>query len=240
MKIAICDDEKPFQKMLSKIINNYMSNKNHNCIIDTYSSGKELLEFNEKLGQYTIIFLDINMEELDGIDTAMKIRSYSRDVYIAFVTAYVKYSLEGYKVNAIRYLLKSNKNFDLTVSECMDAILFDINYEVPKKVFNFRECKKELYIDRIIYIESQLHIVTYHVIENKKKIFTMATTLNEVEQELSDYSFLRIHQSFLVNLKHVKDINSYMAILDDGSKLPIPRAKYKKIKEQFTAYKGEL
>lgn len=90
--------------------------------IDTFSSGKEFVELGIEMVKYKIVFLDINMDELDGIMTAKKIRENSKDMFIVFVTAFVNYTIEGYKVDAVRYILKDNKNLFASVYECMDAI----------------------------------------------------------------------------------------------------------------------
>ncbi len=100
--------------------------------------------------KYTAIFLDINMEKIDGIKAAEKIREVSRKVFIVFVTAYVTYSLEGYRLDAVRYLLKSNVNFPGTVNECMDAIMDKLNYSVTKREFDFKEGKKEISLESIL------------------------------------------------------------------------------------------
>lgn len=100
-KIAVCDDESLFAENLKELISNYMTEKDLVFEIDTYISGKKLLEQGVKVTQYEIIFLDINMEEIDGIKAAETIRELSRDVFIVFVTAYVDYSLEGYRLDVI-------------------------------------------------------------------------------------------------------------------------------------------
>ena len=142
----------------------YLSEKDISYEIDTFASGKEFLELGIELVQYDIIFLDINMDEVDGIVTAQKIREYSSEVYIVFVTAYINYSLEGYKVDAARYLLKNNTNFDDSIYECMDTILHKMNFIVLKKIFKFNECEKDVPVERILYIESKLHKLEFHII----------------------------------------------------------------------------
>ena len=136
LRIAICDDEKLFRENIKKYVLKYLIRKGYLhpkliCLI----RGKKLLGLGTDLLGYNIIFLDINMDEIDGIMTAHKIREYSMDIYIVFVTAYVNYSLEGYKVDATRYLLKNTINFDESIYECMDTILHKMNYIVLKKVF---------------------------------------------------------------------------------------------------------
>ena len=154
-KIAVCDDESLFAENLKELISDYMTEKDLVFEIDTYTSGKKLLEQGVKVTQYEIIFLDINMEEIDGIKAAENIRKLSRDVFIVFVTAYVDYSLEGYRLDVIRYLLKGNTNFRNTVNECIDAIMEKKNYSIVKKEFNFKEGRKEIALDKLLYIESK-------------------------------------------------------------------------------------
>lgn len=240
LRIAICDDEKPFRENIKKYVGNYLLNKEISFEIETFSSGKEFIELGIEMVRYNIIFLDINMDEIDGIATAQKIREFSSEIYIVFVTAYINYSLEGYKVDAARYLLKNNVNFDDSICECMDNILNKMNYVVLKKSFKFNECEKDVLIERILYVESRLHKLEFHIMEDKLRTYTLYGTLNELEKEMSDFKFLRIHQSFLVNLKHIKGIVAYKVILSNNQELIVPKARYKEVKSAFIAYKGEL
>lgn len=239
-KIAICDDEKLFRESVKKHVSKYLSEKDISFEIDLFGSGKEFLEQGIELIGYNIIFLDINMDEIDGIKTAQKIREYSSEIYIVFVTAYVNYSLEGYKVDAARYLLKNNVNFDESIYECMDTILNKMNYVVLKKHFKFNECEKDVRIERILYIESRLHKLEFHIMEDKVLIYTLYATLNDMEKEMIDFPFVRIHQSFLVNLKHIKSVSGYKVILSNKQELNVPKSRYREVKSAFIAYKGEL
>ena len=110
-KIAICDDESFLTEELRELLSSYMMEKDVVFEIDTYSSGEALIELGIEVVRYNIVFLDINMEKVDGIKTAEMIRKVSREVFIVFVTAYVDYSLEGYRLDVVRYLLKGNANF---------------------------------------------------------------------------------------------------------------------------------
>lgn len=240
INIAICDDEKPFQEKMRKIIALYMEQKEVEFSICTFGNGRDLLRFCTESNQETIVFLDINMDVVDGIEIATRIRELSSSIYIVFVTAYIKYSLEGYKVKAVRYIIKGDKNFGQSIEECIDAILEDMNYGIKKLDFNFREGKKELSIDNIVYIESNLHTITFHVYRCNSKKYNMTATLNEIENRLNEFGFLRIHQSFLINLTHLKTVRTYIAEMDDGTELPIPRTKYRMVKDAYVEYKGEI
>lgn len=240
LRIAICDDEQEFIQILEKIIVEYMTFKQIEGKIDLFYSSEEILNIGNKLEQYDIFFLDINMSNIDGIDAATRIRKKCRKSFIVFVTAYVKYSLEGYKVNAIRYLLKGTNNFVPTVYECMDAIVEQMQYGSKVITFDFYEGTQAVYVDDIIYIEAFSHTLFFHINGADEKNFSIASTLNKVEAILKDYSFTRVHKSFLINMMYVKKICNYKAFLSDGTVIPIPHTKYGIIKETFIKSKGSL
>ncbi len=239
-KIAICDDESYFVEELKELISSYMLEKDLIFKIDTYGSGEAMVALGIEVVQYTVIFLDISMDKIDGIMTAEKIREVSREVFIVFVTAFMDYSLEGYRLDAVRYLLKSNANFQNTVNECMDAIMDKLNYSVVKRTFDFKEGTKEVSLERLLYIESNLHKLEFHVMEDTMKLYTMNETLNLLEGKLADNSFIRIHQSYLVNIKYIKNVVRYKVILTNGAELVIPKARYTYVKEKFISYQGEV
>lgn len=239
-RIAICDDESIFAEELKGLISGYMMEKGLVFEIDTYSSGEALVKLGIEVVRYTAVFLDINMEKIDGIMAAEKIREVSREIFIVFVTAYVNYSLEGYRLDAVRYLLKSNANFQSTVNECMDAIMDKLNYTVAIKKFDFKEGTKEVSLERLLYIESRLHKLEFHVMEDDMKIYTMYETLNALEDRLAANKFVRIHQSYLVNIKYIKNVVRYKVVLTNGVELVIPKVRYTYVKEQFISYQGEV
>lgn len=240
MKIAICDDEKEFRDLIRVYIEDYLNTKDILYTIDTFISGEKFL--NETFpSEYSIIFLDINMEGMDGITTAKKIRERGINSYIVFVTAYIDYSLEGYKVGAVRYLLKNGYNLQVAMEECLDAILEKKRENNARKKFPFKEGQTEVLFAQILYIESKLHKWKFHILENEKiRIYTMYGTMNELEEELELYHFVRVHQSYLVNLQYIRQVSRYKVTLYDDETISIPKARYKEVQAVFVAYKGEI
>lgn len=239
-RIAICDDESLFTEELERLISSYMMEKGLVFKIDAYGSGEALVNLGIEVVRYTVVFLDINMDKIDGIRTAEKIRKVSRDILIVFVTAYVNYSLEGYWLDAVRYLLKGNANFQSTVNECMDAIMDKLNYSVAKKEFEFKEGTKKISLERLLYIESNLHKLEFHIMEDDMMVYTTYGTLNTLEEELAENGFIRIHQSYLVNQKYIENVKRYKVVLTNGVELSIPKVRYTYVKEQFILYQGEV
>ena len=95
-------------------------------------------------------------------------------------------------------------------------------------------------LEHIVYIESNLHELTFHVLENEFVTYFMRNTLSRVEEELVKELFIRIHQSYLVNMKFIKKIKPGVAVLINGTELAIAKSRYKYVKERFTYFQGEL
>ena len=123
LKIAVCDDEIVFGKNVLEYIEQYMEKRQIPYKIQFFDSGKKFVALKEKMQEYAIVFLDINMEEMNGIETAKCMRAYCPDTFLVFVTAFIHYTLEGYKVEAIRYILKDMATFEQSMQECLDTIL---------------------------------------------------------------------------------------------------------------------
>ena len=232
--------EEIFRYKVEEMVKNYFEERQLIYSIDFFESGIELIKKNE-IEKYNIIFLDINMEGINGIETAKKIRQVSKDVFLVFITAFLDYSLEGYKVHAIRYILKDSGKMQEAIDECIDAILKEENKKVIKMKIEFIEGVKVLPIDALVYVESNLHKVNYYVntIEGLRT-FTQYNTLNKIETQLPKNQFIRIHQSYLVNLKYIKNIKNYKAILKNNIELSIPKSRYKEACSAFILYKGSL
>lgn len=240
LSIAICDDEEYFRIREKQLILKYMSEKDCKCTIDTFESGKTLLNLKESLSQYDIIFLDINMEEIDGIETAKEIRKITEDVCLVFVTAFITYAPEGYKVNAMRYLLKDDECLENAINECLETILQKILFEVNKMYFEFQEGKRKICLENIVYIESNLHRLVFHMAGKDEVKYTIYTKLDDMDELLRDSGFCRIHKSYLVNLKYVESVERYKAILSTGENLAISKARYLDTRNEFAYYRGEV
>ena len=238
--IAVCDDEEYFLLREKKLIEKYMESREIDFWIDLYASGSEMLSAADTALQYDVIFLDINMEEMDGIETARRIRELSENIYIVFVTAHITYALEGYKVGAIRYLLKEDSSLENTLKECLDTIVERMDCEKAMYEFDFRNKKKSIPADSILYVESRLHKVIFFVMENGVKEYSKYDRLDAVETKLRQHGFCRVHQSFLVNMKYAKCIERYTMSLENGIEISISKKYYKHIEKEYIRRQGEI
>lgn len=236
LEIAVCDDERFYREKIEKLLEEYLAEHELEYRIQLFPSGEEFLSRNENRVKYDIVFMDINMEKVDGIQAAMQMRAFHSDTYLVLVTAFINYVLEGYKVNAVRYIMKDTLN--TAIAECMDAVMEKM--KVARVSFSFVEGERKLYTDNILYVESRKHKSVFFYMESEILEYQIYEKLDRVEQKLSGFHFLRIHKSYLVNMKHIRRISNYTAVLDTGEELPVPRAKFQAAKEAFVAYKGAL
>ena len=91
-----------------------------------------------------------------------------------------------------------------------------------------------------MYIESNLHRLEFHVIEDTETVYTMYETLNVMDAMLSENGFIRTHQSYLVNIKYIKNVVRFKVILTNGVELSIPKVRYTQVKKKFIACQGEV
>jgi len=229
MKIAICDDRENDRAALRALLEAY----GQDFKIREYGSGGELCRDTGFIRECGIIFLDINMEGMDGLEAAKQIKAECPKVHIVLVTAYVNYALDGYKVKASRFLLKDD--LEQTLQECMDDILREIRQEERVVEFGFVEGNVRLRVDDIIYIETSKH---KNVFYTKGQEFSIYRKMDDLEEDLKGMGFVRIHQSFLINMKYIDRISSYVMILTTGKEISVPKSRYPEVKRQYTLFKG--
>ena len=160
MKVAICDDNINHISIIENYINKF---KKTAVECDAYTSGEELVySYRDKKERYDVIFLDMEMEQLNGIETANLIRDMDEHVIIVFVTSHTEYMRESFKCSPFRFLVKPVDD------EEFETVFYDISKKLSKqrKVFAFTEnkAKVRLYCDDIIYCESQDHWIWIHTI----------------------------------------------------------------------------
>ena len=229
MEIGGCDDSREDRGALRALLEAC----GHDFEIREYGSGAELYADMGYVRECGIVFLDINMEGMDGLEAAGKIKAECPKVHIVLVTAYVNYALDGYKVKASRFLLKDD--LEQTLQECMDDILREIRQEERVVEFGFVEGNVRLKVDDIIYIETSKH---KNVFYTKEQIFSIYKKMDELEEDLRGMGFVRIHQSFLINMKYIERISSYVMILTTGKEISVPKSRYPEVKRQYTLFKG--
>ena len=241
IKIAICEDEEIFAKKLKRIVSDYLNVHQLDYQIDVYSSGDKLLDLGIEMSKYNILFLDIEMgSSVNGIGTAKNLRDLCVNSYIVFVTAFAKYSLQGYYVDTTRYILKNNPKFTDAIIESLSTILSKMKVDEELYTFEFKQCTKTINLNRIAYIESMGHILIFHVVDNGYNEYTLRNPISKYDEMLSGKGFIRVQQSYLVNWRYIDQIKGYIVQMKDGTKIHTSKQNYSDIKKQYIALKGEL
>ncbi|MEG2786356.1 MAG: LytTR family DNA-binding domain-containing protein [Romboutsia sp.] len=226
IKIAICEDEKEQQELLKTYIDQIFKGLSVQSKLEVFNSGEELLESYPK--DIDILLLDIQMGQINGMETARKIRSIDYKVEIIFITSLIEYALEGYEVRAYRYLIKpvNYDNLKENIINCIKEVDIKNKYIMVKEQGN----QIKLDINEITYVEVQKETITIHTLS---EVYRINGTMNNIEKEIDCNRFFRCHKSFLVNLEHVKSIKQYIAILENSEEVPVSRYRFKETKDKF-------
>lgn len=234
LQIAVCDDEKMFRDYFINRIDEYLRNMKISYKIHKFSSGEDLIS-DASSTAFDVVFMDISMEGIDGIETAKLLRERKRDICIILVSGHMNYVLEGYKVMALRYLVK--EKLDASFDECMEAVLKQFHLHTDQLLFQFAGGEIYLTPDEIGMVESRGHKLLFYGPEGEIR-GQMTEKLDNIEKILCAYEFLRVHKSYLVNMKYITEINHYRLYLSCGMELPVPKTRYPGVREEYALYKG--
>ena len=224
-KIAICDDEHIILDRIEVLLHEELEKLKIKHEINGYKSGEALLDA-QNIHDFDVIFLDIELKTMNGVDIAKRLRNSGYDKLIVFITSFMDYSIVGYKVNAFRFILKDTLKQELT--ECVQNMIDKLGLK-KATLNNF-----ELDIRDIIYLESNKHQVMVHL--KNADVYRVYATLDNVEEKLNSKNLLRVHQSYLVNILYVTDIRCYTMVLSDGDfsiEIPVPKKRYGEIKKKI-------
>jgi DNA-binding LytR/AlgR family response regulator len=230
MKIVICEDEDIFYKQLAEYINEWAKIKSVFVETFIYATAEKFLYEWEESEDYDVIFLDIRMGRMTGMDLAKIIRKTNNDIAIIFATNLKEYVLKGYSVSAMQYLLKPIKKEDCF--ECLNKVL---NNRKEKKYYLLNDIEKTVKIptSEIIYIEMFSHTATM-VTASKK--YEFRKTISQLLDELDDKLFIKCHKSFIINIRHVESVSKKFVIMSDNEEIPLSRDIADEINDMFIKY----
>ena len=217
LRIAICDDSEDDREILKSLLEKCYISADEDVVYE-FSSGKNAVSFLQKHpGEIDLLFLDIEMPNLSGMEAAEAIRAFDASIQLIFVTGYPDYVFDGYRVGAMDYLVKPVKEDRLReVLECIRTLL---GYKSRCYCLKNTEGSYRFYYSDISYFYSDKRKI---VLVSKGKEIDFYGKLDALETELDD-SFVRIHQRYLVNASHVEKIG-HSSVMVDGRELPVSRS----------------
>ena len=230
MRIAVCDDEEKFRNQARDMVDKLAGSLD--VVVDAYSDGNQLLAAFDKK-PYDVLFLDIEMPAMDGITLAKKLRERSDSIYIVFLTGHVEYALEGYEVNALRYLTKPVQEEKLR-----EVLRFVMDQNTSKKQLMIKEDGEELLLNiaDIVYFEAQNQYVMIYTTDGEHLV---RYNIGDFEEQLKADGFFRVHRGYLISLAKVKKLVKSEVLMDGGNgevSVPVSRSNVKPLKEALYAY----
>jgi DNA-binding LytR/AlgR family response regulator len=229
IQIAICDDSPDDLRRLIEVLYQY----DDSFQITKYTNGEFLIsdcQENEIL--FDIIFLDIYMPGINGIETATEIRATMKDVIIIFVSSSNEHYPEAFDVFAFNYILKpvNKEKLNSLLELALKNTLKERRHQIQ---FSFKSKNYRINCRDILYLESRDKIILFHMTD--KTMLQCYAKLDEIRKQLPVDSFIRCHQSFMVNSLHVTEMaDHYFRV--GSSMINISKKYQKESKNQYFEY----
>lgn len=227
IRIAIVDDEKVIREQIKKLI----EKKQTDCEIDTYGTGEDLLKASRG---YDIVFLDIQMEGMNGIDTAKALRQKADSTVLIFITGVKEYVFDAFDVAAFHYLIKPIE--ELKFYEVYDRAVLEVGkrkQQANGQLFvKTRNRNATFNQSDILYIESRAKKVEIHT---KTDIVEAYAVIGELEKQLVG-SFYRCHRGYLVNMAFITEYGNDSITLNNGETIILSKDKYSEFVKVYMRY----
>ena len=232
IKVILCDDDLVFLKALHGELERTFSKLNMKATIHAVNSPTDISP--ERLVACDMAFFDIDFESEDcnGIDIARMLREMNSRALIFFVTNYIDYAPAGYEVQAFRYILKRD------MGEVLDRYILQAMEQLAdaQEYLRLRDADGtiDIPLEQISYLEVMDHSVSIHAGEQ----YTLGATLTSLESRLEPLGFLRVHKSYLVNMRHIRKFRSRECLLADGTAIAVSEKNYSQQKQKYLLWKG--
>lgn len=239
LNVAIVDDENKVNDTLSKYLADYSAKKGEQFAIDYYPNPVNFIE--SFTSRYDLIFLDIEMPLMDGLNLAHKIRERDDDVSIVFVTNMKQYVIRGYEVDADDFILKpvTYEDFSMKLDRVLKKILN--RKDIVKFKINDDGIIKFIPLSDIRYIDVYQHKLSFHTTD---RIYESRGSLNKIESLFLEHNFAKCSNYCLVNLKYVEGVMDFTLFVSKGKsggeaeKLTISHLRKKEFMSLLNKYLG--
>lgn len=237
INIAVCDDEITSLEYIKSMIIDISKELRVCSEVITYNNGKQVVDVvcNRK-DTFNILFLDMEMPDISGLEVAKQIREKNADIVLIFISAYEQYVFQSIEYNPFRYIRKERMEQELPLA--LKAAFNCVEQNIDKFIIVKTE-KGEIRIKRadIMYFETEERRIRLYL--NNGNSFLVWKTIRGFYQELNDKSFIRIHSGCVVNTKYIQKYSLYDIILENGKYLSVSRTRIKEVKSAILHYWGE-
>ena len=229
IRVAIVEDEDLYVEQLAGYLKDYQKETGTELAVTVYRDGDEILAHYKS--EFDIILMDIQMKFVDGMTAAKEIRQMDREVVILFITNMTQYAIEGYKVDALDYILKpiSYFAFRQRFHRAVERIRGKSSHYI---ILQVKGGVMRMDMADVYYVESVGHNLIYHTGTEET---TTAGTIKAAEETLAPYSFSRVNKGVLVNLAHVDGIKEKCAVVK-GELIPISRSRQNEFMQELTRF----
>lgn len=227
MHIAVVDDEKAIREQVKRMI----AKQTRTCRVEAFARGEELLNAET---EFDLIFLDIGLEGMNGVQTARALRERNGEAVLVFLTGSRDYVFDAFEVSAFYYLLKP------VAESAFERVFQRAQQEVEKKKacaqkqFFIRTRNRNVTLDcgKILYVESRGRKAEFHTAEETIEIYA---AMKELEEKLGE-GFFRCHRGYLVNMAHIAEYDSETVRLNNGEHIYLAKGRYHAFVKKYMRY----
>lgn len=229
LQIAICDDLEEERVILSRMLRNYARRQGLSLQVHFFVSGEELLQSVRRANACQVLFLDIYMPGISGVETARRLRAAGYGASIVFATTSTDHGVDSFEVRASDYLVKPfrQEEVDRALDWCLEHMP-----EPLRSLSVYAEGEtQEFPLASVLYIEVLGHQSHIHTL---RQTVVVRKSLDDLERAVDSPDFFRCHRSFLVNLNHAERIEISDFLMSDGARIPISSANLPRARNIFT------
>ena len=229
--IAVVDDDPRDAELLKGCVEDYCKKTDHAAMIHVFHDGLDLVRSTEN---HDIVFLDIQMGKLDGLETARFIRKFNKETVLIFVTNMAQFAIKGYEVDALDFILKP-------VS--MASIIYVLDKAMKRlsggaqALFSLKTAEDTISLSAndITYVEVFDHNLVYHTTRGD---YTVRGKLSDVIEKLNPDRFVMCNRSFIVNLRHISNVTQDSVLIGD-TRISVSKSHRKELMKRFSSFLGD-
>jgi len=231
---AICEDEPDIALYIEHTLAQEFTKHGMQVEFEIFNNGKRLLEMINKHYQFDMLFMDIEMPEIDGISICKAIRKISNEPLVVFISNKDELVFSTFEVQPFRFIRKSH--YDSLLPSLVDSVQTELLRRQPNIIHITEPGSKDLFsfdCTQIIYIEAQGKNC---IINTTNGSHTIKTKLMDIEQQLSSFGYIKPHRSYLVNCAFIQGIHKNELTLANSTPVPISRGNLEEVKRKFIQY----